>query len=89
MQDEGKLFSEQEDCARRAIAEDPNFARGQLALASIIASQGNFNAAQEAVRTALNIDRDLPDAHVILGSVFLFQGKTAEARKELLVVCQL
>lgn len=84
MQDEGKLFSEQEDCARRAIAEDPNFARGQLALASIIASQGNFNAAQEAVRTALNIDRDLPDAHVILGSVFLFQGKTAEARKELL-----
>jgi tetratricopeptide (TPR) repeat protein/TolB-like protein len=84
MEDEGKPFSEQEESARRAIAEDPNFAGAYLALAATLASQGKFDLAQEAARTALNIEDDLADAHVTLGVTCALQGKYAEARDDLL-----
>jgi tetratricopeptide (TPR) repeat protein/TolB-like protein len=83
LQEEGKPFSEQEECERRAIAEDPNFAGAYMALGSILGSQGKFKPAEDAARQALSRRPDSADAHDILGFLFAHQGRYAQAEREL------
>ena len=83
LQEEGKPFSEQEACVRKAIAADPQYARAYGALASILGSQGKFAQAEEAVRQALKIRPDSAGMHALLGNFLCFQKKFAEAEKEL------
>jgi tetratricopeptide (TPR) repeat protein len=84
LQEEGKPLSEQEDCARKAITEDPNFARGHLTLAATLGSQGKFKPAEDATRQALSRRPDDAFPHCLLGFLFAHQRRYAEARVELL-----
>jgi len=83
LREEGKPLSEQENCARKAIAADPNFAEAFSALAAMLATQGKFEPAEEAVRQALTIKPDYADAHRILGFVLVYQKRYFEGEKEL------
>jgi tetratricopeptide (TPR) repeat protein len=83
LQAEGMPFSEQEDCERKAIAADPNFARAYIALASTLGSQGKLAQAEQAIRRALEIRPDSAYVRTILGTLFLSQRKAAEAEREL------
>ena len=76
LQEEARLFSEQEDRVRKAIAVDPNFARAYSFLAATLGSQGKMELAEEAIRQALKIRPDSADAHTILGVLFFFQKKS-------------
>ena len=82
-QEEDKPLAEQEDCARKAIAADPQFARAYLALTATMGMQGKFTQAEQAVRKALELKPDLATAHRIAGVQLLFAGKSAEAEREL------
>ncbi|MFC1793231.1 tetratricopeptide repeat protein, partial [Planctomycetota bacterium] len=82
-EEEDKPLSEQEACARKAIAADPQFDRAYLALTAIIGMQGKFTQAEQAVRQALKLRPDLALAHRIAGVALLFVGKHAEAEREL------
>jgi tetratricopeptide (TPR) repeat protein len=83
LQGEGEPISEQEECARKAIAADPNFAAAHLSLAAALASQGKFEPAEKAVRQALKIRPDVAYAHTTLGVILLFQKRYVEGEKEL------
>jgi len=82
-QDEDKPLSEQEACARKAIAADPQFARAYLALTATMGMQGKFTQAEQAVLKALKLRPDLALAHRIAGIELLFLGKYTEAESEL------
>ncbi|MHC4477170.1 MAG: tetratricopeptide repeat protein [Planctomycetota bacterium] len=83
LQAEGKPLSQAEDCERKAIEADPNFARAYIALASTLGSQGKLAQAEQAVRQALKIRPDSAYTRTILGTLFLGQRKAAEAERQL------
>jgi tetratricopeptide (TPR) repeat protein len=73
----------------QAIALDPRFARAYAGIAEssfglyrvtkdLQWSQKGLNAAQQAE----NLDRELPEVHMIVGSGYMITGKTAEAVAE-------
>jgi tetratricopeptide (TPR) repeat protein len=82
-EEENKPLSEQEDCARKAITADPQFARAYLALSATAGTQGKFTQAEQAVRQALELRPDFAGAHRVAGVELLFVGKHAEAEREL------
>ena len=82
-QDEAKPLSEQEDCAHKAIAADPQFARAHVALAAILGMKGEFAQAEQAARRALSLRPDFAGAHRISGVLSLSMKKYAEAEQEL------
>jgi tetratricopeptide (TPR) repeat protein len=81
-QDESKPFSEQEDCARKAIAADPQFARAYLALSATAVMQGKFTQAEQAVLQALKLRPNFAGAHRVAGVVSLFMKKNEEAERQ-------
>jgi len=83
LREESKPLPELEDCARKAITADPNFAEAFGALAAMLATQGKFEPAEGAVRQALTIKPDYADAHRILGFVLLHQKRYVETEKEI------
>lgn len=83
LQAEGKPLSEQEECARQAIAADPHYAEAYVALTSVLGSQGEFGQAEEFVRRALEIRSDYAQAHRFLGRLLVEQKKHSQAQKEL------
>ena len=80
---DGEAISEQEQCERNAIAEDPRFAKAYVALAASLGSQGNFVEAEQAARHALKIEPDSAQAHLILGLSLLRRNEDAEGELEL------
>jgi len=81
---------------RKAIALDPRYARAYAAMADCFLKLGNdfgalpaadaTNDAKDAVRRALELDNQLPDAHAMLASVLFetewnFAGAETEYRK--------
>jgi len=82
-EEEDKPFSEQEDCARKAITADPKFVRAHVALAATLGTQGKFTQAEQAVRQALKLRPDFAGAHRVSAYVSLFMKKNTEAEKEL------
>jgi tetratricopeptide (TPR) repeat protein len=82
-QEENKPLSEQEDCARKAIAADPKFARAYLALSAITSMQGKFTQAEQAVHQALKLRPNFAGAHRLAGVVSLFTGKNEEGERQL------
>jgi len=82
-QEENKPLSEQEDCTRKAIAADPQFARAHLALSAILSMKGQFAQAEQAARRALSLSPDFAGGHRISGVLSLHLKKYAEAEQEL------
>ena len=82
-QEEDKPLSEQEDCARKAIAADPQFARAYLALSATASMQGKFTQAEQAVHQALKLRPNFAGAHRLAGVVSLFTGKNEEGERQL------
>ncbi len=80
--EENKPFSKQEDCARKAITADPQFARAYLALAATLGMQGKFTQAEQAVHRALELKPDFAGAHRLAGVVSLFMGKNEEGERQ-------
>jgi tetratricopeptide (TPR) repeat protein len=81
-QDENKPLSEQEDCARKAIAADPQFTRAYLALSATAVMQGKFTQAEQAVHQALKLRPNFAGAHRVAGVVSLFMKKNEEAERQ-------
>jgi uncharacterized protein len=83
LQEEGKPLSEQEDCLRKAIAADAQFAHAYVGLAATLCSQGKFKEAEDAARKALKTDPNDELAHLVLGTILFFQENFTEAETEL------
>lgn len=83
LQQENKPLAQQEQCARKAVAADPQCAEAHGALAATLGSQGRFDEAEAAIRQALQIEPDYADAHETFGVLLLFQKKLQEAEREL------
>ncbi len=82
IQEESRPLSEQEECARKAAAADPQFARAHIALAATLGMQGQFAPAEQAARKALSLMPDYADTHRILGYLSLFTKNYSEAERE-------
>lgn len=80
---------EQERCARQAIAADPNSVLALSFLGAILANQGRFDEAGDAMRHALEIDPNKDTAHLYLGILYAQQGKMSEAQDHLTRACDL
>ena len=81
--DEGGPLLEQEDCVRKAIVADMQFAKAHVLLAGLLFSQGRFDQAEQVVRQALKIEPDSADAHLCLGVSLLLMKKSIEGEQEL------
>lgn len=81
-QEENKPLSEQENCARKAIAADTQFARAYLALSATAGMQGKFTQAEQAVHRALKLRPDFAGAHRLAGVASLFMGKNEEGERQ-------
>ena len=83
LQAQGKPLAEREECARRAIAADPQYAGAYGALAAVLGTRGEFEQVEETVRKALTLEPDDAQSHCLLGIVFSLQSKFAQGQKEL------
>jgi tetratricopeptide (TPR) repeat protein len=63
----------------RLLAEHPGTAELSVVLGHAYAEQGNFDAAIEALRRALQLDPGVADASSALGRIYLKQGKLQDA----------
>lgn len=83
LQQEGEPLSQQEHCARQAVAADPQSVRAHVALAATLGSQGKLEEAETAVRQALRMEPDSAAAHEVLGHGLLLEKKWEEGEREL------
>ncbi len=67
----------------RALSTDPNFALAWLELARQREAAGNLKGAEEACRKALELDSQLPAAHLLLGEVYRREKNLQRAVEEL------
>jgi tetratricopeptide (TPR) repeat protein/TolB-like protein len=79
---ENKPAPEVEECARKAVAADPQNSAAYVALAVSCGTQGKLDQAEEAIRQALKLKPDSATAHQVLGTLFLFQVSYGDALKE-------
>lgn len=82
LSDEDEPFSEQEECTRKAVAVDPQFAKAHIALAGLLISQGKFDQAEQPIRQALELKPDSADAHLCLGFSLILMKKQVEGEQE-------
>ena len=76
-------YLQAEECFQQAIAIDPKYAKAYAGLADVYSMLGKNKEARDAVRTALDLDPQLADAHASLGFINLdleFNVKSAEGR---------
>lgn len=81
--DEDEPFSEEEECARKAIVADPQFAKAHVALAGLLFSQGKFDQAEQVIHHALALKPDSAEAHLCLGLSLILMEKQVEGELEL------
>ena len=89
LQEEGKPVSQGEAFGRKATAADPNCALAYSMLAAMLANQGKFGPAEDAVRYALKLDPNDAVTHSILGFVLAAQGQRDQARSQFQQACRL
>jgi len=65
--------------ATRAIALDANLAEAHAAMAGILASQGNYEAAQQAITIALRLDHESVDVLREAARLSFLQGRFEQA----------
>ena len=70
-----------ERVARKALANDNNFADAQLSLGLIYFFKGETGASEKEYQKVLAIEPNNIAAHSTLGSLYLIQGKTSAAEK--------
>jgi tetratricopeptide (TPR) repeat protein len=88
-QDEGKPIADLERLTRKAIAADPNCAMPYANLAVALATQGEFDPAEEAIAKALQLKPDFAQARAVLGWMHLTQQQFPQAEVEFRRACQL
>jgi len=65
-----------------ALQKEPNFAPARRAIGILYLKSGEFDMAEEQLKSALNISPDDQESHYYLGLVFKAQGKLNEAKAE-------
>ena len=82
-QEERRPKAELETTIRKALEADPKFADAYGALAAVLGSPGQFEAAEAAARQAVKLTPDRAGSHEVLGFALMFQGHFADAEAEL------
>jgi tetratricopeptide (TPR) repeat protein len=88
-QEQGRPTSQLEACFRKAVSADPNCARAWAALGSVLATQGRFDLAEDAVQKAVQLDPGAPHGHAALGWVYAAQRRFDQAKTRFRRACQL
>ncbi len=68
---------------KKALAYNPNKAKGNYNLAGAYRKQGKIEEAIKYYNKALTLDHDMPEAHTMMGLILFEQGRFAKAVKYL------
>ena len=74
--------SEALQCIERAVQIDPRSARDQLLLGKVLLAKDDLPGAEEHLRMSVQLNEQLPEAHYLLGRVYLKKNEPAEAQQE-------